>query len=97
MAIQVGLEFAWIAKECVVLIQQVGLAAEPADAFESGDEAVFPFRLRAIQLIGRRAVFRKAGNLVEDDLLDLFEIGAGASRLPASTPTSGCDVGQVVR
>ena len=50
VARHVGLELAGIAEVHVVLIEQVRLAAEPADALQPGDELELLLRARAIEL-----------------------------------------------
>ena len=71
-------EAAGIAEVGVVLVQQIGLAAEAADALEAGDVLRLLLGLGAIELGLGRAGRREPGELLVDQLLELGDVDAGA-------------------
>src|SRR6187397_2638311 len=71
IALQVRVDLARVAQEHVVLVQDVGLAAEPADALEPGDELGLLLRLHALELLGGRTILGQPRDLGSDDRLDL--------------------------
>ena len=83
---QVGVELPGVAEVGVVLVQQVGLAAESADALEAGDEGELLLRPSPIELGLGRAGLGQQRNLLGDDLLDLASDASGRAVACTTTP-----------
>src|SRR6478672_11357145 len=73
IALQVRVDLARVAQEHVVLVQDVRLTAEAADALEARDELGLLLRLDALELHRSRALFGQPRDLGGDHRLDLRE------------------------
>jgi hypothetical protein len=79
---EVGAELAGVAEEDVVLVEEVRLAAEAADALQARDETELPLGAGAFEFGRRRPLLGEARDLVGHDLLDLAQRRAGPRRHP---------------
>ena len=80
IAPEIGFEVPGIAEEGVVLVQQIGLAAEAADALEPGDELELLLGPGAIELGLRRPGAGQQVQLARDHLLEVRQRDAVARR-----------------
>src|SRR5260370_32437056 len=80
MALDLGGNLVGIAEKSVVLIEEIGLSPDPANALQAGDESELPLRLGAVQLLRRRPILGQTRDFLSDDLLDLRERSARPGR-----------------